>query len=453
MRKILPFDRLKDVLQKTHTWSAPRIIIVSFLSILLPSAFLLMLPIFSVSGLNFLDALFTATSAISVTGLGVVDTGQHFTFEGKILLLLLIQIGGLGQMTLSALLLYVLGVKIGLKQQFATREELGQTGTINIKELVKRIVSFAIIAELIGAIILALKWIPEMGLYDGLGYALFHSVSAFNNAGFSFFADSMVSFVNDPIVTLTIALLIIVGGLGFTVVLDVFNHKCKSFERLQIHSKVMLIATPVLLFIGTLLFWLLERNNPETLGMLGWWQQWMAAFFQSVSARTAGFNSINLGAFTHASTLVMLILMLIGAGSTSTGGGVKVSTFTIAIVATWSFLRQRDYVVIFKRTIPWQTVTKCLAIIVVSFVTLVVAMFLLMITEDAPFDRVMFEVVSAFATVGVTAGLTEHLSESGKVIMIVVMFVGRIGPLTLAYLLTKSKKKLLKYPEGKILAG
>ena len=451
--RILPFDRLKEVLQKTQSWSAPRIIIVSFLSILLPSALLLMHPIFSVTGLSFVDALFTATSAISVTGLGVVDTGQHFTIEGKFLLLFLIQIGGLGQMTLSALLLYVLGVKMGLRQQFATREELGQTDTINIKGLVKRIVTFAIIAELIGAIFLAFKWIPEMGFYDGAGYAIFHSVSAFNNAGFSFFSDSMVSFVNDPVVTLTIALLIILGGLGFTVVLDVANHKCRSFNKLQIHSKVMLIATPVLLLIGTLLFWFLERNNVKTLAELGLWQQWMAAFFQSVSARTAGFNSIDLGAFTHASTLVMMILMLIGAGSTSTGGGIKVSTFAIAAVATWSFLRQRDYVVIFKRTIPWQTVTKCLAIIVVSFVILVLAMFLLMITENAPFDRVMFEVVSAFATVGVTAGLTANLTETGKIIMVVVMFVGRIGPLTLAYLLTQSKKKLLKYPEGKILAG
>lgn len=451
--KILPFDRLQEVLQKTHSWSAPRIIIVSFLSILLPSALLLTIPVFSVTGLSFLDALFTATSAISVTGLGVVDTGTHFTFEGKILLLFLIQIGGLGQMTLSAILLYALGVKMGLKQQFATREELGQSDTINIKSLVKRIVTFAMLAELIGALILAVKWIPEMGLYDGIGYSLFHSISAFNNAGFSFFADSMMSFVNDPMVTLTIAFLIIIGGLGFTVVLDISNHKFSSFNKLQIHSKVMLIATPILLLIGTILFWLLERNNAETLGALGLWQQWMAAFFQSASARTAGFNSVDLGAFTHASILVMLILMLIGAGSTSTGGGIKVSTFTIAAVATWSFLRQRDYVVLFKRTIPWQTVTKCLAIIVVSFIIIVFAMFLLMITEDAPFYEVMFEVISAFATVGVTAGLTATLTEPGKIIMIVVMFVGRIGPLTLAYLLTQSKKKLLKYPEGKILAG
>ena len=447
------FERLREVLQKTHTWSAPRIIIVSFLSILLPAALLLTFPIFSVSGLSFLDALFTATSAISVTGLGVVDTGLHFTLEGKILLLFLIQIGGLGQMTLSAILLYALGIKMGLKQQFATREELGQADTINISALVKRIVAFAIAAEVIGMLILAVKWVPEMGLSHGLFYALFHSVSAFNNAGFSFFADSMSSFVNDPVVTLTVAFLIIIGGLGFTVVLDVSNHNFRSFDKLQIHSKVMLIATPILLLVGTILFWLLEHNNQETLGSLGLWQQWMAAFFQSASARTAGFNSVDLGLFTNASTLVMLVLMLIGAGSTSTGGGIKVSTFTIAAVATWSFLRQRAHVVMFKRTIPWQTVTKCLAIIVVSFIILVLAMFLLMITEDAHFNHVMFEVVSAFATVGVTAGLTADLSETGKVIMIVVMFVGRIGPLTLAYLLTQSPTKLLKYPEGKILAG
>ncbi len=444
---------LKRFLPAVSTWSAPKIILISFLSIIFPSALLLMLPCFSVSGLSFLDALFTATSAISVTGLDVIDTGKHLTTEGTILLLCLIQIGGIGQMTLSAGLLYLLGRQMGLKQQLALREELGQVGPINIKRLVKIIIIFALVSELIGALILSLRWIPQMGFYKGCFYAMFHAISAFNNAGFSLFSDSMASFVNDPMVTLTVAGLIIIGGLGFTVVLDVFINRYNNIKMLQIHSKVMLITTPILLITGTVLFWLLERNNSHTLGALGAWQKWMAAFFQSVSARTAGFNSVDLGQFTHASTLVMLILMFIGAGSTSTGGGIKVSTFVVAIVATWSFLRQQDYVVMFKRTIPWQTATKCLAIIVVSFIVLIISMFFLMITENAPFNKVMFEVVSAFATVGVTSGLSSELTDWGKAILISVMFIGRIGPLTLAYMLAHNEKMLITYPEGKILAG
>ena len=215
----------------------------------------------------------------------------------------------------------------------------------------------------------------------------------------------------------------------------------------------MLIATPCLLLIGTLMFWILESNNPNTLGGLDTSEQWLAAFFQSASARTAGFNSVDLSQFSHPALLVMMVLMLIGAGSTSTGGGIKVSTFVVAMVATWAFLRQHNKVVILKRSVPWNTVTKCLAIIVVSFFVLINAMFLLMLTENAAFDLVMFETISAFATVGLTAGLTAELSDSGKFIMVVVMIIGRIGPLTLAYMLARPKPTLLKYPEGHVFAG
>ncbi|MDF5688833.1 potassium transporter TrkG, partial [Vibrio parahaemolyticus] len=202
------------------------------------------------------------------------------------------------------------------------------------------------------------------------------------------------------------------------------------FHFLHLHTKIMLIATPILLLVGTMLFWLLERSNPNTMASLPATGQWLAAFFQSASARTAGFNSVDLALFTQPALLVMIVLMLIGAGSTSTGGGIKVSTFAVAFMATWTFLRQKKHVVMFKRTINWQTVTKSLAIIVVSGAILTSAMFLLMLTEKASFDKVMFETISAFATVGLTAGLTAERSEPGKYIMIVVMIIGRIGPLT-----------------------
>lgn len=438
---------------KQSPWSEPKIIIVSFVSILLPASVLLTLPLFSQTGLSFVDALFTATSAISVTGLGVVDTGTHFTHSGKVLLMILMQIGGLGQMTLSAVLLYLFGARLSLKQQAVTKGALGQESSINIRRLVILIMLFTLIAEMIGTIILAIRWVPEFGLSEGLFTAVFHAISAFNNAGFSLFSDSMTRYQDDTLLLMTISLLFICGGLGFTVVADLFKWSKTRHHKLRLHSKLMLVATPVLLLSGTLLFWVLEKNNPATLGHLPTGLQWMNAFFQSATARTAGFNSVDIAQFSQPAFLVMMALMLIGAGSTSTGGGIKVSTFVVAILATITFLRQQNNVVLFKRTIAWNTVLKCLAIIVVSGLILILAMFLLMLTEKASFDRVMFETISAFSTAGLSAGLSASLSEPGKVIMVVVMITGRIGPLTLAYLLARPTTTQLKYPEDNVYAG
>ncbi|MEF1283809.1 MULTISPECIES: TrkH family potassium uptake protein [unclassified Vibrio] len=442
-----------DPEKKQSKGSEPRVILISFLSVLIPSAVLLTLPVFSVSGLSITDALFTATSAISVTGLGVVDTAEHFTHSGKVLLMLLMQIGGLGQMTLSAVLLYMFGVRLTLKQQALAKDALGQDRQVNLRLLVKRIIIFACIAESIGFALLAFRWVPELGWGEGLFYAMFHAISAFNNAGFALFSDSLMSFVDDPWIIFTLSALFILGGLGFTVIGDVSSNWRGGFRTLQLHTKIMLVATPALLLVGTVLFWLLEKSNPATMADLTPSGQWLAAFFQSASSRTAGFNSVDLAHFTQPALLIMIILMLIGAGSTSTGGGIKVSTFAVAFVATWAFLRQKKHVVMFKRTVGWPVVTKSLAIIVVSGAILTIAMFLLMITEQASFDKVMFETISAFATVGLTAGLTAELSEPGKYIMIVVMIIGRIGPLTLAYMLARPEPTLVKHPEGMVLTG
>ncbi|CAH0529563.1 TrkH family potassium uptake protein [Vibrio hippocampi] len=445
------FYSLKNKRAKSKVGSEPYIILVSFMAVLLPSAMLLTLAPFSVTGLSFTDAFFTATSAISVTGLGVVDTEHHFTLAGKILLMFLMQIGGLGQMTLSAVLLYLFGVRLSLQQQALAREELGQDRAINVKLLVKKIIVFAVLAQLIGFALLCLRWVPEMGWHKGMFYALFHAISAFNNAGFSLFSDSLSQFNDDALVLLVVSALFIFGGLGFTVVSDLALNGRKGFRHLALHTKIMMTATPLLLLVGTLLIWLLERD--ASLSGLETQQQWLAAYFQSATARTAGFNSVDLSQFGSAALLVMILLMLIGAGSTSTGGGIKVSTFTVAFLATWAFVRQKRYVEIFQRTISWQTVTRSLAIIVVTGAILTLSMFLLMVTEQAPFELVVFETISAFATVGLTAGLTETLSTPGKWIMVVVMIIGRIGPLTLAYMLARPRPTLIKYPEEQVLTG
>lgn len=452
------YDRISSIFpldqgRKKKKGNEPRVIFLTFLGVLIPSALLLTLPVFSVTGLSVTDALFTATSAISVTGLGVVDAGKHFTTEGQVLLMFLMQVGGLGQMTLSAVLLYMFGVRLSLKQQALAKESLGQGSGADIHSLVNQIVIFAFATEFVGFVLLSIHFVPQMGWETGMFYALFHSISAFNNAGFSLFSNNMMGYVNDPLVLLTLAGLFIFGGLGFTVVVDLAKNWRKGFFQLMLHTKIMVIMTPVLLIVGTVLIWALERHNPQTLGPLSESSQWLSAFFQSASARTAGFNTVDLGHFTHPALLVVIVLMLIGAGSTSTGGGIKVSTFTVALVATWAFLRQKKHVVMFKRTVNWQIVTKALAIIVVSGALLTTAMFALMITEKASFVKVVFETVSAFSTVGLTAGLTEHLTEPGKIILIIVMIIGRIGPLTLAFMLARPEPSLVKYPEDSVLTG
>ncbi|MBV7316640.1 TrkH family potassium uptake protein [Shewanella sp. NIFS-20-20] len=441
-------------------WSEPYIIVSSFLAVLLPSALLLMLPPFSYSGLSFTDALFTATSAISVTGLGVVDTGSHFTLAGKILLMLLMQIGGLGQMTLSCVLFYLFGLRLSLRQQSLAKEALGQEKHINIRQLVIKIVIFSMTAQMIGALLLCWRWVPQFGWFDGIFTALFHAVSAFNNAGFSLFSNNLVGYHGDTLVSLSLAALFIAGGLGFTVVSDIHETWRKNergwlpkFNKLRLHSKIMLVGTPILLCSGTVLILLLEHNNPNTLANMPMYDQLLSAFFQSATTRTAGFNTINIGLMTEPGLLIMMLLMLIGAGPTSTGGGLKVSTFAVALLATRAFLRQQNFASAFNRTLPWPLVTKALAIMVISALVLTLAMFLLMLTERAPFYEIMFETISAFATVGLTSGLTANLSEPGKLILIVVMIIGRIGPLTLAYMLSKPKPSCLKYPEDSILTG
>ena len=441
-------------------WSEPYIIVSSFLAVLFPAALLLMLPPFSVSGLSFVDALFTATSAISVTGLGVVDTGTHFTLAGKILLMILMQIGGLGQMTLSCVLFYLFGLRLSLRQQSLAKEALGQDKHINIRQLVINIVIFSMVAQIIGTLLLCLRWVPQFGWFDGLFTAMFHAVSAFNNAGFSLFSNNLIGYHSDSLVSLSLAALFISGGLGFTVVADIHEtwrrkdkRRFPSFNKLKLHSKIMLVGTASLLILGTIFIFLLERNNPSTLGNMPLSDQLLSSFFQSATSRTAGFNTINIAAMTEAGLLIMMILMLIGAGPTSTGGGLKVTTFAVALLATKAFLQQQNFASAFKRTLPWPLVTKALAIMVISALILTMAMFLLMLTENAPFYQIMFETISAFATVGLTSGLTAELTTPGKFIMVVVMIIGRIGPLTLAYMLSKPKPSCLKYPEDSMLTG
>ncbi|MFZ3403497.1 TrkH family potassium uptake protein [Aeromonas salmonicida] len=432
-------------------WSEAKLILGSFLVILLIGTIFLVQPSSHNGEVTFVNALFTATSAISVTGLGVVDTGTAFTLQGQVFLLILMEIGGLGQMTMTLLLIAMFSKRVGLRQQVLAKEALGQEGSVNIVGLVRRIVLFAFIAQLIGTAVMAIRWVPDMGWEHGLYVSFFHAVSAFNNAGFSLFSNNLMNYRDDPIISLTIAGLLVLGGIGFTVVVDLVRNR--RWRKLKLHSKLMLVMTPALLLLGTLMFWLLERNNPGTLGTTSFGGQWLAAFFHSASARTAGFNTIDIGLMTPAALLFLMMLMFIGAGTTSTGGGIKVTTFAVVLLATRAFLSKRPHVTAFGRTLSPQIVTRSLAIIMVSTMVLMLAMFLLMVTEDLPFDKIMFETVSAFATVGLSTGITASLSEPGKLILVLVMICGRLGPLTLAFMLARPSETRIKYPEESVYTG
>jgi trk system potassium uptake protein TrkH len=342
--------------------------------------------------------------------------------------------------------------KIGLRQQALLNEELNHARPINLLHLIRRVVVFALSVQLVGAMILAIKWVPEFGWFTGLHYSIFHAISAFNNAGFTLFNNSLTGYVDSELVNFAIIGLIILGGLGFTVVLDVVSYRGR--RRLELHSQLVIITSVILLVGGTVAIYLLEMNNSGSIADIESTDgKILAAFFQSATARTAGFNTIDIVSMSPASLFFIMGLMFIGAGSTSTGGGIKVSTFAVALIGTRTFLRGQKEFNVLSRRIPPTTVLRSLAIIVVSFFLLITAIFALLLTEEASYPLVMFETLSAFSTVGLSAGLTERLSDPGKLIMVMVMIVGRVGPLTMAYLLASNQQTHLRFSEEDVITG
>ncbi|WP_462409836.1 TrkH family potassium uptake protein [Neobacillus sp. Marseille-QA0830] len=432
-----------------------QILVIGFGTLILLGTLLLMLPISTVEkgrGLHFIDALFESTSAVCVTGLSVVDTGSTFTHFGQMVLLFLIQVGGWGFMTIGVFMFVLLGKKIGLKERLLLQDSLNFFTISGVVKLVRRIILITFIVELTGFLILTIRWSFDMPLSKAAYYALFHTISAFNNAGFGLEPDNMSQWVGDPAVNLVITLLIMIGGIGYTVILDVWQKR--SFRKLSLHSKLVLSITGILLMAGFLVILLAEYHNPATLGKLNWSDKLWAAYFQSVVPRTAGFNSIDIGQMTLSSWVFIMALMFIGASPGSTGGGIKVTTFAIIILAFWSFLTGRGNVNIFKRRISWELVNKAMAIGVASIIFMFIIFFILTFTEKAGMGALLFEVISAFGTVGLTTGLTPQLSPAGELLISLLMFIGRLGPLTLAFALLKNQPEpKVKYAEEKVLLG
>ncbi|SDL86553.1 TrkH family potassium uptake protein [Sediminibacillus halophilus] len=431
--------------------SPPRFLLGIFILFIFIGTVLLKLPIATTESISTLDALFTAVSAMTVTGLAVLDTGAVFTTFGEVVILLLIQIGGLGIMTFAVLIFLIIGRKIGVKERVIVTQSLNQTSLGGVVSLVKKLFIFSIVMESIAFMLLSIRWIPDMGWKHGLYAGLFHSISAFNNAGFSIWSDSLSEFAADPIVNIVITLLFIIGGLGFTVIFDIW--KKGDPNSLSLHTKLMLIGTFLLNSVAILVILLLEYDNPGTLGTLSGLDKLQAAYFQAVTPRTAGFNTVDIGSMNDSTLFFIILLMFIGAGSASTGGGIKLTTFLALIFAVFAFLKENDEVVMFRRAIKYNTIVRALAITVIGSGLIVTGIFILNITEDATFISIVFETVSAFGTVGLSMGLTSTLTTVGKITIILIMLIGKIGPLTLAFSFAHSSQANIRYPKEDILTG
>ncbi|WP_414627714.1 TrkH family potassium uptake protein [Alkalihalophilus pseudofirmus] len=437
--------------RKVINMSPPQVLALGFLGTIAIGTILLLLPISTTISISFIDALFTATSATTVTGLVVVDTGSDFTVFGQVVIMILIKIGGLGLMAFAILIVLALGKKIGLRERILVQESLNQTSLGGMVRLVKVLLIFSFSMEALATLLLSLRWVPEYGFGFGIYTSLFHAISAFNNAGFSLWDDSLMGYVGDPVVNIVITLLFITGGIGFTVLYDLFEKK--NFHQLSLHTKIMLTGTLILNVCAMLVILVLEYKNPNTIGMLSFTDKLWASYFQAVTPRTAGFNSIDIESMNPGSITFMLVLMFIGAGSASTGSGIKLTTFVVILLAVITYLRGRREAVAFERTIGDHIVMRSLAIAVISLMAVTFSIFLLSITESAPYLYIVFEAFSAFGTVGLSMGLTGELSTIGKQIIIVLMFIGRIGPVTIAFALAKSRPSNVRYPKGDIFTG
>lgn len=437
------------------SWLTPaRVLVFGFAGVILTGTVLLSMP-FAVRpgvGVNFLVSLFTATSAVCVTGLVVVDTGTHWSLAGQVIVLTLIQVGGLGIMTMSTLFAIFLGRKIGLRERLLIKESLNLISIEGIVRLVKYLLIFTFGTEVLFALILGIRWSADYGWQKGLWLGFFHAVSAFNNAGFDIFGgfQSLTGYREDITVNLCVTTLIIIGGIGFSVVVDLWEHR--RLKKIALHSKLVLLVSAALLFFGALMILFLEWSNAlQPLSLHG---KLLAAYFQSVTPRTAGYNTLDIGGLHEATQFLLIMLMFIGASPGSTGGGVKTATVGVLVLAVLSQVAGKEDTELFGRRIPRHQVYKALSILLMAVTLVMFITLILSVTEKASFLQVLFETVSAFGTVGLTTGITPDLTPVGQILIIITMFVGRLGPLTVAFALAQRRRKtVLRYPEENIIVG
>lgn len=434
-------------------FSPSQLIALTFAGLILAGALLLMLPFAGRegAGLSFVDALFTATSASCVTGLVVVDTGTYFSTFGQLVIIALIQLGGLGLVLFATSFSVLLRKKIDLQSRLNIQASLNQDKLDGVVQMSLRIAKYTAVSEGFFGTVLAFRFWPQYGL-RGIYYGYWHAVSAFCNAGFDLFGhyQSLTAFVGDPVVNLSIGLLIILGGLGFAVMGDVLQKR--NFQRLKLHSKMVLTVTGLLIGIGMIGFALLESRNPATLGSLSTGDAFWASFMQSVSPRTAGFNSVDLNSLRVPTMIFTIFLMFIGASPASTGGGIKTTTFALLLLNIWQVVRGKSECEIFGRRIGEETLFQAFAITSLSLLWVAFATLALTCLEDTSFLAAAFEVVSAYATVGLSTGLSQHICTASKIILILSMYAGRVGFMTFALALAANKPSgHIHYPKEHII--
>ena len=445
-------------MKKRSIGPAPnQVIALGFLGIIVTGALLLMLPLANRAGqgLSFLDSLFTATSATCVTGLVVADTWSQFNLLGQIILLLLIQVGGLGYMTMMLQASLLLGKKVGLRQRSMMMESVSAERLSDVLTLLRYILRGTAAIEGAGALLFAIRFVPELGAARGLWYAVFHSVSAFCNAGFDLMGfrepySSLTHYVFDPLVNLTAVALILLGGLGFLVWRDVME-KGLRFRLYSLHAKLILTATLILTLGGTALFWWAENGNLLA-GMDGG-QKLLVSLFQAVSPRTAGFNTVDLAQLTSGGGLLTIVLMFIGAGPGSTGGGVKITTVVVCLLTLSSYIRGRREVGAFNRRLDEEQIHRSAAGVTLYMTLAMAGGFLILATQPFPLQDALFEVFSAMSTVGLSTGVTRELSAVNRAVIIVMMYCGRVGSLTMMMALAQRTPPRVKDPVEHITIG
>lgn len=454
---------LKKLLLKANTMQPAQVMVIGFGVVILFGGLILNLPIAAKSGesVGLLNALFTSTSAVCVTGLVVVDTSTYWSEFGQFIIITLIQIGGLGFMTIATMFSLLTGKKINLRERLLIQESLNQRDLSGLVKLTRYIIMMTFVIEGIGVLLLSMVFIPKLGLLKGIWYSIFHSISAFCNAGFDLMGtvsgeySSLMYFVNNALINFVICGLIILGGIGFPILLDVINNK--KYSKLNVHSKIVINTTVILIAIGFLFIFIVEFNNKGTLGGLSMKEKLLSSLFQSVTLRTAGYNTIDLTLLKESTLFLMIILMLIGASPASTGGGLKTTTVATLFLTVKSFILGKDDIEVYQRRISSTTVRKSLGIFFIGvFIVLFGTLILTIVSPGFTLLESSFEVVSAFATVGLSIGGTPSLTVLGKIVIMILMFLGRVGSLTIFMALLSRNNKIkskVRYAEGKIIVG
>lgn len=455
MLRLWPFRvllRKKNRIATAHLpASPPMVLALGFLSLIVLGTLLLKMPFATRSPISWFDAFFTATSAVTITGLTVIDLASVLSIPGQVLITILVQIGGLGIVTFAVLAAITLGKRFSMSQQVLALEAFNQTSVSRIKQTAFSVIKIAFAIQGITMVWLTLWWGPDIGYKKAAYHAYFHVTMAFNNAGMALYENSLIGFVHDPVSVFTLSMMIALGGLGFPVIIDVLQKK--RWSLLSPYSKIILLGTLGLNLIGLLAIWLFERNNPNTIGHLNLIEQVVASWLQIISSRTSGFVTMDPSQMRDSSIILIMLYMFIGGGSLSTASGIKLGTFIVLLAAVFSYLRHREEVVLMHRAVSPETVQKSLALVLITLSLYIFGLMFMTVFDDFSFNSMMFEVMSAITTTGMSFGITGALSTPSKLMLTILMFAGRLGPLTLVYSLATRRRSRIRYPEAHFQVG